>query len=139
MSRATNTKFTETLTHSDGTKTTTTGTTKSALDAWTPEMAAQEGYKPFTPSPEVVTAVKQYIAQSGPDRYYRALVDWRKWMINRQGKMNLSLAHSMRDKVLKAVAEAQPTTKEELLAIPGISEMLVDIAGFELLDFLRKT
>ena len=42
------------------------------------------------------------------------------------------------DATLRAIVEVNPRDIAELLAIEGVSEMLADVAGRELLDMLRK-
>ncbi len=112
--------------------------TSGLVPSWRPEMSRRNGYVPFDAKPsrerdEIKRRVRGYIKDTGPSRRLEALAYWRK----RTG--HLGIRRAAHDATIEAIAKANPQTHAELLAVPGVSEMLLDIAGFEILELLRKS
>ena len=66
---------------------------------------------------------------------YRRLLDWRKGV---SAEKHLPASYIMPIRTIIGIANTQPLTKEDLLAIPGIGEKTVQDYGAELLEIVRK-
>ncbi len=90
------------------------------------------GYKPFDASSDTRKRVRMYIKQTDTARKIAALKEWR------QNTGHAGISKAAHAATIETIAKRNPTTTEELIACPGVTEMLIDIAGFEILDVLRK-
>ena len=110
-------------------------------DAAVPVAGKRKGRapKPGTKAKARVSAkVRQPPAGSGHDAESRAAEMLRAWRLGQAKRKGVPAFRIMSDKVLTAIAEEQPQTAAELLAIPGIGIATVEKYGAQLYQILNK-
>lgn len=105
---------------------------------WRPGDHQKPGYIPFDlhdskRTAEMRARIRRYIVETDIERRTQGLKEWRQ----RTGHKGIrACAHR---RTIEYIAQRNPKNMEDLLACPGVTEMLVDIAGHELLTILSRS
>lgn len=106
--------------------------TQRLVSAGLPGNPRMPGDHDFVPSAETKRHIQTWIRQTRIERQMKAIKEWRS-------ERGASVRHAATEETIKKIVLANPSTVEELLTIPGVSEMLADVAGREIIMLLSRT